>query len=208
MAAAALRKSGKSRPSTSSNQSWSPSSGQVTKGSSQSLAGVFVSEHDQQPPVATSCCDSHEMSRLACRLSQPFLLDQPQGGSGQYQPSGKKTDSSRYGCLFQYQPAGNDQTPLAGEGLNSTAFVDAQLTTPISRDDEAERQDAPCDDDAPMPDAPTVHDFARRQIGGRCRKWWVHQHTANFRQTQVRCLLYVRSAIQPRGSTTSTVEQP
>ena len=33
----------------------------------------------------------------------------------------------------------------------------------------------------------------------------VHQHTAKLRQTQVCCLLYVRSAIQPGRSTTSTV---
>ena len=51
----------------------------------------------------------------------------------------------------------------AREASCATAIVDAQLTPPTSRDDDAEMQDAP---------PPTVHDIAtpRRQIGGRCRK--------------------------------------
>ena len=60
----------------------------------------------------------------------------------------------------QYQPAGNNETTLAGEDLNSDAIVDAQLTHLISRYDALQGQDAPKASDVPMPDAPTVHDIA------------------------------------------------
>ena len=75
----------------------------------------------------------------------------------------------------QYQPAGNNETPLANEDLNSDAIVNAQLTHLISRDDAPQGQDAPNASDVPMPDTPTVHDIAtpRRTIGGRCRKWCI-----------------------------------
>ena len=62
---------------------------------------------------------------------------------------------------------GSDLSQREGEASCSTAIVDAQLTPPISRDDDAERQDAPPDNDAQMPDAPFVHDIAT--LRGRCR---------------------------------------
>ena len=107
------------------------------------------------------------------------VLDQPQGGSGQYQPSG------------------NDPTPHAREGLNSAGIVDAQLTPPTNRDDEAERQDTPRDDDAPMPDAATVHDIAtpRRQVGGRYRKWCISTQPTNASALLDACA-FSNSAIQ------------
>ena len=52
----------------------------------------------------------------------------------------------------------------AGAGSISNAIVDAQLTHPVRRDDDAE-----------MPRAPLAHDILtpRRRVGGRCRKWAV-----------------------------------
>ena len=44
-------------------------------------------------------------------------------------------------ALGQYQPAGNNETPIAGEDLNTDAIVDAQLTHLISRDDALQGQD-------------------------------------------------------------------
>ena len=78
-------------------------------------------------------------------------------------------------ALGQYQPAGNNETPLAREDLNSDVIVNAQLTHLISRDDAPQGQDAPHVSDVPMPDVPAVHDIAtaRRTIGGRCRKWCI-----------------------------------
>ena len=112
-------------------------------------------------PRATPHCLNNKISRQAYRRASS--LDQPQNGSG------------------QYQPTGNDQTPLAGDDLTSTAIVDAQLTHLISRDDAAQGQDAPHDQDTPMPDAPTVHDIAtpRRTIGGRCREWCISAQPAS-----------------------------
>ena len=60
----------------------------------------------------------------------------------------------------QYQPAGNNETPLAREDLNSDAIVNAQLTQLISRDDAPQGQDAPNASDVPMSDAPTVHEYS------------------------------------------------
>ena len=107
--------------------------------------------------------------------SASSLLDQPQSGSG------------------QYQPTGNDQTSLAGDDLHSTAIVD-QLTPPISRDDDTQRQDAPRDEDAPMPDAPAVHDIAtpRRQIGRRRRKWCVSTQPTSDKRKCAACCMYGR----------------
>ena len=169
MAAAGFRKSGKSK-ARSSNQIWSPNSGQVTEDGSQSPTAVFVSEHDQQP--------------LACNLTLPQLrndqtgmqtlpasspLDQPQGGSDQYQPPGNNPTPLATGASDQYQPTANDQTSLARDGPLS---LPPSLTPPVSRNDDTQRQDAYGDEDPPMPDAPSVHDIAtpRRQIGCRCRK--------------------------------------
>ena len=95
------------------------------------------------------------------------LPDQTQNAQFQYLPSGNDQAPLVMGVQVQYGLSGNDLTPSAEEACDSTAIVDAQLTPPISRDDDAQMQDAPRDDDAPMPDAPALHDIAtpRRQIG-------------------------------------------
>ena len=67
----------------------------------------------------------------------------------------------------------------------------AQLTPPISRDDDTQRQDAPRDQDVPMPDAPAVHDIAtpRRQIGRRCRKWCISTQPASDKRKCAACCM-------------------
>ena len=144
MAAAGLRKSGKSK-AKSSNESWSPNSGQVTEDGPRNPALVLASEHEQQPPACYLTLPQlrSEQTRMQTQ-SATSLLDQPQGGSG------------------QHQPTGNNPTSLAGDDLNSTAISDAQLTPPISRDDDT-RQDAPRDQDAPIPDAPAIRFSLRHQ---------------------------------------------
>ena len=78
----------------------------------------------------------------------------------------------------------NNETPLAGDDLNSNATVNAQLTHLISRDDAAQGQDAPTD-------APAVHDIAtpRRNIGGRCRKWCISAQPASGKRKCAACNL-------------------
>ena len=96
---------------------------------------------------------------------------------------------SRLQCMpGQYQPARNNETPLAREDLNSDAIVDSQLTHFISRDDASQGQDAPHASDVPMPDSPTVHDIAtpRRTIGGRCRKWCISAQPPAFTHGEAR----------------------
>ena len=75
--------------------------------------------------------------------------------------------------------------------IDSTVFVNAQLTHLICRDDAAQGQDAPIDRDAPMPDPPTVHDIAapRRMIGGRCRKWCISAQLASGKRECAACNL-------------------
>ena len=151
---------------------------------------MFVSEHDQQSLACNLMLPQPRNDQTGLHTqSASSLLDEPQGGSGQYQPSGNNPTPLTTGASDQ--PTGNDQTPLAGEGLNSTAIVDAQLTPPISRDDEAERQDALRDDDAQMPDAPTVHDIAtpRRQMGGRCRRWCSSTQPTSDKRKRAACCM-------------------
>ena len=73
--------------------------------------------------------------------------------------------------------------PAAKHMRLSNAIVDAQLTHPVSRDDDAE-----------MPAAPLAHDIAtpRRRIGGRCRKWAVSssQQTSAGAPPAVACSLH------------------
>ena len=45
-------------------------------------------------------------------------------------------------AMGQYQPAVNNETPLAGDDLNSNVIVNAQLTHVVSRDDALQGQDA------------------------------------------------------------------
>ena len=78
-------------------------------------------------------------------------------------------------------PACWGTTFSAGVNANSDAIGKAQLTHLISRDDAVQGQNAPNVPEAPMPDAPTVHDIAtpRRMIGGRCRKWCISAQPAS-----------------------------
>ena len=118
-------------------------------------------------------------------------MNQPQSGLIQYQPTGTNPAPPTVRTLDQYQPAGHNETPLAGEDLNSDAIVDAQLTHLISRDDAPQGQDAPNASDVPMPDAPTVHDFAtpRRTVGGRCRKWCINAQPVSGKRKCAACNL-------------------
>ena len=130
-------------------QSWLSNSGQITEDGSRNPALqsasilTLLQQQNQQAGTQTQSASSS--------------LDEPQGGSG------------------QYQPTGNNETQLAGDDLNSNVFVNAQLTHLISRDGDAQGQDATNVPDVLMPDAPAVHDIAtqRRIIGGRCRRWCI-----------------------------------
>ena len=139
----------------------------------------FPSKVSSHLRAVSHCLNS--ISRLVHRCSRPFLhwtshkvdRDQPQGGSGQYQPAGK------------------DQTPPAGANADSDAIVDDQLTHLISRGDEAQGQGATCSQDALMPDASTVHDIAtpRRMMGGRCRKWCIISQPASWKRKCAACCM-------------------
>ena len=140
---------------------------------SRNPALVLVSEHEQQSSASNLTLPYQQDQQIGKQTqSASTPLDQPQGGSGQYQPSGNDQTPTPTGVPVQYQPAGNDLTPPSGANANSDAIAEAALTHLISRDDDAQGQDATSDQDAPMPDAPAVHDIAtpRRTIGGRCRK--------------------------------------
>ena len=142
MAAAALRRSAKSTPGRSSNQSClKKNSGQVT---------------EDGPP----CLGARFRARAAVTREQPHTASTT-GSSDQYAnsislvPTGPTT-----GWVGFVPPTVNEHASLAGDDLNSTAIVDAQLTPPVSQHDDTQRQDAPRVQDAPMPDAPAVHDIA------------------------------------------------
>ena len=165
MAAAALRKSGKSK-ATSSNRCWSPNTGEVTEDGVRCRARIAVI---REQPRTASTTGSAGWNTDAVSL---FFTGPATECIGPVPAYWEQPAAARYGYPAQYRAAGDDQTSLAERDLISTAIVEAQLTANISRDDSAQRQDAPRDEDAPMPDAPAVHDIAtpRRMIGGRCRK--------------------------------------
>ena len=188
MAAAALRLSAKSTPSRSSNQSWSPNSGQVTEDGLRNPALMLASE--QQQSSASNLTLPQQQNQQAG--TQPASsMDQPQNGLILCQPTGTNPEPPTVRTLDQYQPAGNNETPIAGEDLNSDAIVDAQLTHLISRDDALQGQVAPNASDVPMPDASTVHDIAtpRRTVGGRCRKWCISAQPASGKRKCAACSL-------------------
>ena len=141
MAASALRPSPKTTPSRSSTQSWSSNPGQVTEDGSRNPALVLASENQQQSSakVLTLPPQQHQQTDIQTQ-SASSPLDQPQNGSGQYQPTGNNLEPPTVDALGQCRPTGNDQTPLAGDDLNSTVTVDAQLTHLVSRDDAAHQQ--------------------------------------------------------------------
>ena len=189
MAAAGLgsRRSGKSR-AKSSTQGWSPNSGQAAEDQSGSLVDVLVSEQGQQS--SSSGLRLPQQSQQAGTQTQSaFSMDHLQNGL--VQPSGSNPEPPTANALGQYQPAGNNETPLAGEDLNSDVIVNAQLTHLISRDDAPQGQDAPNVPGVPMPDAPAVHDIAtpRRIIGGRCRKWCISAQPASGKRKCAACNL-------------------
>ena len=143
MAAASLglRKSGKSR-AKSSNQGWSPNSGQAADDQSGSFVDVLVSERDQQSS-SSGLTLPQQNQQAGSQTQSASSPDQLQNGSVQYQPSGNDLEPPTTETLGQYQPAGNNETSLAGDDLNSNVIVNAQLTHLISRDDAAQGQMLP-----------------------------------------------------------------
>ena len=144
MAAAGLglRKSGKSR-AKSSNQGWSPNSGQAAQDESGSFVDVLVSEQGQHSSSSGLTLPQQQNQQAGSQTQSASSMDQLQNGLVQYQPSGTNPEPPTANALGQYQPAGNNETPLAREDLNSDAIVNAQLTHLISRDDALQGQDAP-----------------------------------------------------------------
>ena len=132
MAAAVLglRKSGKSR-AKSSNQGWSPNSGQDAEHESASFVDVLVSEQGQHSS-SSGLRLPQQNQQAGSQTQSASSMDQLQNGLGQYQPSQTNPELPTAHASGQYQPAGNNETPLAREDLNSDASVDAQLTQLIS----------------------------------------------------------------------------
>ena len=168
MAAAGFRHSGKSR-AKSSTQGWSPNSGQVAEDASRNPDLVLASQHEQQSSASNLTLPLQQNQQAGIQMQSASSLDQPQNESVQYQPTGNNPEPPTTDATGQHQPSGNNETPLAGDDLNSNVIVNAQLTHLVSRNDAAQGQDAPNVPDAPMPDAPTVHDIATPRR--RCRKW-------------------------------------
>ena len=114
-------------------QSWPSNSGQVTDdGSRNSLPS------NSSHPRAFSQCLNNRISKLAHRRSQP--LHWTSHRLDRFSTSLLGTTGKD--AMGQYQPAGNNETPLAGDDLNSNVIVNAQLTHVISRDDALQGQDA------------------------------------------------------------------
>ena len=128
-----LRKSGKSR-AKSSTQGWSPNLGQAAEDQSGSFVDVLVSEQGQQSSSSGLTLLQQQNQQAGTQTRSASSPDQPHNG------------------LVQYQSSGNNETPLAGDDLNSNVIVNAQLTHVISRDDAAQGQDAPNVPDVLMPD--------------------------------------------------------
>ena len=185
-----MRRSAKTTPCRSSNQSWTPNSGQVTEDGLRNPALVLASEQ-QQSSASILTLPQQQNQQAGTRTQSAYSLDQPQIGSVQYQPTGNNPEPPTADALGQYQPAGNNETPLAGDDLNSNVIVNAQLTHLISRDDAAQGQDAPTVSDVLMPDAPAVHDIATpaRIIGRRCRKWCISAQPASGKRKCAACNL-------------------
>ena len=123
MAAAGLglRKAGKSR-AKSSTQTWSPNSREAAEDQSGSFVDVLVSERDQQS--SSSGFTLPQQNQQAGTLTQSASsLDHLQNGLVQYQPSGNDLEPPTTDALGQYQQAGNNETSLAGNDLNSNVIV-------------------------------------------------------------------------------------
>ena len=188
-AGSGYRRSGKNR-ARSSTQGWSPNSGQVAEDELGSVADVLVSEQGQDS--SSSGLRLPQQSQQAVSQTQSVSsMNQLQSGSGSVPAVWDQSGAVYSACLCQYQPAGNNETPPAGEDLNSDAIADAQLIHLISRDDAPQGQDAPNASDVPMPDVPTVHDIAtpRRTVVGRCRKWCISAQPASGKRKCAACNL-------------------
>ena len=140
---------------------------------------MLVSEQGQQSSSSgLTLPQQHQQTGAQMQSAFP-PLDQPPGGSG------------------QYQPTGNDQTPTPTDApvvyhnANSDAVVNAQLTHLISRDNQAQGQSATSNQDALMPDASMVHDIAtpRRNTGGRCRKLCISTQLASGKRKCAACCM-------------------
>ena len=119
---------------------------------------MLASEHQQQSSATDlTLPQQHQQTSIQTQPASSSL-DQPQVGSGQYQPTGN--DQTPTGASVVYQSSGNGLTPPAEANTNSDAIVNAQLTHLISRDDQAQGQGATSNKDALMPDASMVHDIA------------------------------------------------
>ena len=172
-AGSGIRKSGKSR-AKSSTQSWFPNPSQAAEDQSGSFVDVLVSRarsavlFERSHTTSTKSAGWHTDAVSIFTGSATEVFGSVPSLPGTTEPP--TTDA-----LGQYQPAGNNETSLAGDDLNTNVIVNAQLTHLISRDDAAQGQDAPNAPDVPMPDVPAVHDIAtpRRTICGRCRKWCI-----------------------------------
>ena len=105
MAAAGLglRKSGKSR-AKSSNQGWSPNSGQAAEDESGSFVDVLVSEQGQQSS-SSGLRLPQQNQQVGSQTQSASSMDQPQTGLIQYQPSGSNPEPPTTDTLGQYQPA-------------------------------------------------------------------------------------------------------
>ena len=197
-AASGYRKSGKTRPSRSSNQTWSPNSAQSAEDDTGISVDVLVSEQGQQSSSSGLTLPQHHQQTGTQMQSAFPPLDQPQGGLGQYRPSENDQTPTPTGAPLVYQPSGNGLTQPAAANANSDAVVNDQLAHLISRDDQAQGQG--------YQQSRCSH--ARCICGTRHRHsethdWWkmpqvVHQYTACLRETQMCCLLYVRNTIHSR----------
>ena len=89
MAAAGLglRKSGKSR-AKSSNQGWSPNSGQAAEHESGSFVDVLVSEQGQHSSSSGLTLPQQQNQQAGSQTQSASSMDQLQNGLVQYQPSG------------------------------------------------------------------------------------------------------------------------
>ena len=125
MAAAGLglRKSGKSR-AKSSNQGWSPNSGQAAQDESKSSVDVLVSEQSQHSSSSGLTLPQQQNQQVGSQTQSASSMDQLQNGLVQYQPSGSNPEPPTANALGQYQPAGNNETPL---GKTSTLTPSSTL---------------------------------------------------------------------------------
>ena len=170
MAAVALRRSAKTTPSRSSKQSWSPNFRQVAEDGSRNKALLLASEHEQQSSASNLTLPQQQEQQTDTHMQSA------RGWTGTVPAHWERPGSNPNGVPVQYQPAGNDFTPLGGANSNSDVIKTDSATS---------------DQDALMPDAPTVHNIAtpRRTIGGRCRKWCISAQPASGKRMCAACCM-------------------